>query len=93
MTIRTDQIEAARKLYEDFRRAAHGQSYDVTLQAALNILVECMRQQNKTLTGALDHADRINAGLKASISKNYLANGRRSIIAHREKMIILPKKH
>ena len=82
--------EAEAALFRAFVQAANGFSHDQVAGAAVNLLVNVLRQRNSGRQAALSDTDRIHASMRQILDAHYDAMGKRRNIFPFHQVIEVP---
>lgn len=83
--------DRSKELMTTFAQAAHGHKRDDVIVAAVNLLVNCIRQGNATATAAGGQYDEVVGRAKAFLMECYSPVGsRRNVFASRQDVIVPP---
>lgn len=83
--------EAERELFNALARACKGFSHDQVAGAAVNLLVNVLRQSNATREAAMAGTDRLHATMRQVIDAHYDALGRRRNVFPFHQVIEVPR--
>ena len=82
--------DAERALFSALAKVANGFTSDQVVGAALNLVVNAIRQANATDKGALDAADRAHAAMRKILVSHYDNTGKRRNVFPFHQVIEMP---
>lgn len=88
--LRKSGPDQQRELFAAFCKVAHGFSTEDAIGAAMNVLVNALRQAHGTQAAALARLDELAAGSKGLLASHYDALGRRRNVFPFHQTIELP---
>lgn len=83
--------EAERVLFNALIQACNGFSHDQVAGAAVNVLINVLRQSNATREAAMSGADRLHATMRQVLDAHYDAMGRRRNVFPFHQVIEVPR--
>jgi hypothetical protein len=82
--------DAERVLFSLLVKTSNGFSNDQVIGAAVNLIINALRQQNATHKGAQDAVDRVHAILRTVLASHYDALGKRRNVFPFHQMLEVP---